>query len=251
MFFYCIVPVAPVRIEPSHKTEMVTQLLFGEAVTIIETAPGGWTKIKCHYDDYEGWITGSHITAEPFTEVAAYNLATEWINTIMVNNTDMCIPLGSHIFKNKLITEFLKFDWGFSDVQISDMPVIMPEQLQSIAKLYLNTPYLWGGKSVYGIDCSGFVQQVFKWAHIPLPRDAWQQAQKGTVLHFLQEARFGDVAFFDNDEGRITHTGILLDSHTILHSSGKVRIDAIDTEGIVNTDTGARTHHLRIVKRLL
>ena len=116
---------------------------------------------------------------------------------------------------------------------------------------YLNTPYLWGGKSTLGIDCSGFTQQVYKLLGIKLMRDASEQAEQGVIIDFLQEVKSGDLAFFDNEDGRITHVGILLDSETIIHASGRVRIDKIDTAGIMSSDTGDRTHHLRIIKRLI
>jgi cell wall-associated NlpC family hydrolase len=104
---------------------------------------------------------------------------------------------------------------------------------------------------VFGIDCSGFVQQVFRFFNKNLPRDAWQQAVKGEMVGFLAEVQCGDLAFFDNEEGSITHVGLLFDEKTIIHSSGKVRIDPIDNMGIISRDTGERTHRLRIIKRYL
>ena len=121
--------------------------------------------------------------------------------------------------------------------------------IKEISIQFLNTSYLWGGRSVFGIDCSGFVQQVFRFFNKPLQRDAYQQATDGEVVGFLQEAKCGDLAFFDNEEGKITHVGILYNADTIIHASGKVRIDKIDNMGIVNSDTGERTHNLRIIKR--
>jgi gamma-D-glutamyl-L-lysine dipeptidyl-peptidase len=212
---------------------------------------GGWLKVQCCFDNYEGWITNTHITTESYTNNWNYKLTSEWTNTVLLNNTVMQVPFAAHIPEDTLALNTYKNTWDFSETQLVNIDEASPEGLLSIAMLYLNTPYLWGGKSVYGIDCSGLVQQVFKWANLQLPRDAWQQAETGTVLHFLQEVRFGDVAFFDNEEGRITHTGILLNDNSILHASSKVRVDAIDTDGIVNSDTGLRTHHLRIIKRLL
>jgi cell wall-associated NlpC family hydrolase len=124
------------------------------------------------------------------------------------------------------------------------------ENLLNIAEPYLNTAYLWGGKSIFGIDCSGFVQQVYKMLGIVLPRDAYQQATVGESVGFLEEVQLGDLAYFDNAERRITHVGIMLNSHQIIHASGKVRIDNIDNMGIVNSDTELRTHQLRMIKRI-
>jgi cell wall-associated NlpC family hydrolase len=122
--------------------------------------------------------------------------------------------------------------------------------LENIYTPFLDTPYLWGGKSVFGIDCSGFVQQVFKMFGIKLLRDAYLQATQGSEVNNLQEAQRGDLAFFQNEDGRITHVGIILKDKQIVHASGKVRIDSIDEQGIVNSETGKRTHHLHSIKKL-
>jgi cell wall-associated NlpC family hydrolase len=127
--------------------------------------------------------------------------------------------------------------------------VFSPESLCEKASQLLNSSYLWGGRSVFGIDCSGYTQLIFRFFNYKLLRDAYLQATQGEAIGFLQEAKCGDLAFFDNTEGRITHVGILLNDHEIIHSSGKVRIDSIDTEGIINTDTRERTHKLRVIKR--
>jgi cell wall-associated NlpC family hydrolase len=121
--------------------------------------------------------------------------------------------------------------------------------ISKAAMFYLDAPYLWGGRSVFGIDCSGFTQMVFKQFGIRLKRDAWQQAEQGELLGFLQESRAGDLAFFDNEDGRITHVGIMLNNQQIIHASGKVRIDSIDAQGIYNTELNRYTHKLRILKR--
>ena len=124
------------------------------------------------------------------------------------------------------------------------------EVLVALGRPFLGTAYLWGGKSIFGVDCSGFVQQLYKLFGIFLPRDAYQQAEVGELVGFLQEAKLGDLAFFDNDEGRITHVGMLLSDRLIMHASGNVRIDPIDHAGIIHRITGKRTHHLRLIKRV-
>jgi len=133
-------------------------------------------------------------------------------------------------------------------VVINPLPFTI-ENIRTQALRYLDVPYLWGGRSAGGIDCSGFSQAVYGLLGIGLPRDAYQQAELGDVVGFLQEAICGDLAFFDNEEGRITHVGLMLNDHEIIHASGKVRIDNIDHQGIIHSETGVRTHRLRIIKR--
>lgn len=197
----CNVMVAPLRKEPSHRSEMVSQLLKDETADVLETE-AQFTLLRCHYDGYEGWCANNQLL--PLTDAPATALA--------------ALPFES-------------------------------DTIEQLARTYLEIPYLWGGKSCAGIDCSGFSQQLFKAFGIKLPRDAWQQAELGEVVGFLQEAVCGDLAFFDNPEGRITHVGVMLNPQQVIHASGKVRIDPIDTQGIINAETGQRTHHLRIIKR--
>ena len=102
-----------------------------------------------------------------------------------------------------------------------------------------------------GLDCSGFTQAVFRLNGISLPRDASQQSGIGQVINLVTEALPGDLAFFDNDEGMITHVGLILDSTSIIHASGKVRIDALDHQGIYNVETNKYSHRLRLIRRIM
>ena len=161
------------------------------------------------------------------------------------------VPMGSSLsafqngraFWRKNSVNFKGKVWNPEEVKIT------PKLVKQLAFKFLNTSYLWGGKSVFGIDCSGFSQMLYKFLNVRLPRDAWQQAEEGEVVNFLQEAKCGDLAFFDNEENHIIHVGILLNDHEIIHASGKVRLDKIDNEGILNLATKQRTHKLRIIKR--
>jgi cell wall-associated NlpC family hydrolase len=249
-----VVPVMPLRAEPAHRSEMVSQGLWGECMTILETAAGGWARVQCQYDGYEGWATVSHLEMidqqlfnAPYTHYAA-----QWASIIKLNGAPMQVPYGCLI----KVEGGVNAHWGKVRVQleaVAPLPngtVSVPGSVLQIAQHYLNTAYLWGGRSIFGIDCSGFTQSVFKLLNVPLLRDAYQQATQGQVVDFLQEAQPGDLAFFDNPEGRITHVGILINDHEIIHAAGKVRIDAIDNQGIINVDTGVRTHNLRIIRRM-
>ncbi len=251
-YMVCCVGVSPMRYEPSHRSEMVSQQLFGEKSFVIETT-ADWIKIQLRYDGYQGWIQRSHVVQidEDLYNKSDKGLTSEWINEVDYNGHIMYVPMGSSIsaFKNgmafwrKNSVHFKGKIWEPEEIKIN------PKLIKQLAFKFLNTSYLWGGKSVFGIDCSGYAQMVFKFLNIYLPRDAWQQAEQGDVVNFLQEAVCGDLAFFDNEEGRITHVGILLNEKEIIHSAGKVRIDKIDTEGILNLETKQRTHKLRIIKR--
>ncbi len=248
----CLVPVAPLRAEPSHRSEMVSQLLFGEIAEVI-AKEGDFTKIKTLYDDYTGWCQSTQLHDIESTVPQNKILVGDWVNKININEQIAYIPLGadvSFIENNNAVIGNYNVVYNGTTIY-PDANEWNAERVQQLAYTFLNTPYLWGGRSVFGIDCSGFTQLVYKCFGKHLLRDASQQAKQGEAIGFLQEVQTGDLAFFDNEDGKITHVGLLLNSNTIIHSSGKVRVDTIDNMGIVNADTGRRTHNLRIIKRVL
>lgn len=253
-FRVCSVPVAPLRREPSHRSEMISQLLFGEKTVLLETDKDGWQLIRGKFDNYEGWIQREQLL--PIDE-HKYNksdkiLTADWVNEIDFNGYNMYIPMGCSLSAfgngltpwNKNTVKFKGVAWNSEGAEISE------KILRQTAYKFLNTPYLWGGKSVFGIDCSGYTQSIYKFFNETIPRDACQQVELGETVDFLQEASCGDLAFFDNEEGIIVHVGILLNSNEIIHASAKVRIDKIDSQGIINRETKERTHQLRIIKRI-
>lgn len=251
----CCVAVAPMRIEPDHTSEMVSQLLFGECCIITIVEKSGWIKIVSKFDAYSGWCRHSHfqeIEDEQYY-LEEKNFTADWVNEVDYNGHIMHIPFGSSLtgMRNG------HANWRKNTVHYSGKvwePATAKPDAKTIKQLaykFLNTTYLWGGKSVFGIDCSGFTQSVYKFLNIHLLRDAQQQATQGELVGFLQQAHCGDLAFFDDEEGRIVHVGILLNAFEIIHAAGKVRIDKIDNEGIVDMESGQRTQRLRIIKRYI
>jgi len=232
---------------------MVSQLVFGEYAGILEQTGRDWCRVRGRFDGYEGWCQPSHLVAAGDSAAEGQGLTPDWVTAIEYNGVPMQVPMGSQL--TGLTAGVAR--WGPNEIRYSGQvwdPLRAardPASVRKLTRCFLNTPYLWGGKSIFGIDCSGFSQTVFRFLGIPLLRDAALQAGQGEPVGFLEETRTGDLAFFDNDEGRITHVGVLLSPHEIIHSSGKVRIDRIDNMGIVNVDSNQRTHHLRLIKRVL
>jgi len=248
----CSVPVSAIRKAPIHNVEMISQQLFGECCIVLESLPG-WTKIRCKYDNYEGWCQASHLEEIDEDQFSLTNkkLTAAFANEVSYNGKKMFVPLGSSLAtfqKNKTRWQDNVITYN-GDTYNPVKGKINKRNIKWISAKFLNTAYLWGGKSVFGIDCSGFTQAVYKFLNIYLPRDSWQQAESVDTIDFLYNTYCGDLCFFDNEEGRITHVGMLINEHEIIHSSGKVRIDEIDDNGIINTDTKLRTHKLKIIKR--
>jgi gamma-D-glutamyl-L-lysine dipeptidyl-peptidase len=244
--------VSPLRGNPSHKSEMVSQLLFGEPCTVGDRSADHWVKVKCKLDGYEGWCQESHLLAvDEATYEQEKGLTRKWITEIEWNGFPMQVPMGSFLpLTRKQQATFKKNKLGYPG-KIWD-PVNAVKDKVAIKKIlfaFLNTPYLWGGKSVFGTDCSGYTQTVFRFLNISLLRDAWQQATQGELVDSLSNAAFGDLAFFDNADGKITHVGILLNKHKIIHASGKVREDKITKDGIINVETKEQTHNLKMIRR--
>lgn len=254
-FGICNLAVIPLRAEASDTSEMVSQLLFGDHFTILDEAEK-WIYLKNASDDYLGWID-----KKQFAEIAEtdYNqldnplafVCSDLLNPIQDANKGIHhIPVGCTLPNfdgNSFMLGSQKFLFLGRCLQMGHTPI---ENIESIAQRFINTPYLWGGKSPLGIDCSGFTQLVFKMMGKKLKRDARQQAEQGQLVDFLEESKTGDLAFFDNEEGNIIHVGLLLENGRIMHASGKVRIDKIDHQGIFNTETKRYSHKLRIIKRV-
>ncbi len=255
MFAICNLSLVPVRREPSDKSEMVSQLLFGETVELINKQDN-WRKIKMLYDGYIGWIDKKQIV--PVAENEIKKIETSGIFTsgdlvqiaIWEKNQICPLVLGSSLpvyNDHKFFigsTEYI-FDGNVIDVCSPNYTRILEN-----AYMYLNAPYLWGGRSPFGIDCSGFTQMVFKLCGISLPRDTGQQVELGVTINLIEESKTGDLVFFDNAEGKISHVGIIIPGNQIIHASGKVRIDRIDHQGIYNDEMKNYSHNLRVIKRI-
>ena len=250
-FATLIVPAAPVRRKPRHNAEMTSQLLFGERVIVLKTKSDKWAKVRSLHDHYEGWISSFLLT--PITEKDASLLdpivATDLLNTIIISEKAMHIPAGSSLpgfngSGGQLGSLTYTYNGHFADRFAAPAT---GDRLLEKAMEWLNVPYLWGGRTPLGADCSGFVQVNAKITGIDLPRDTWQQAQAGNQVKKLKDASPGDLVFFD-DNDTIVHVGILVNDQEVLHEYGKVRIDPIDKKGIINADTGKRTHSLRLIR---
>lgn len=251
------ISIIPVMQKPAHDSEMVSQLLFGETYSVTEYEKD-WLKIQMHFDNYTGFISiNQHLS-----------ITNQWLNLIQttqrwyaaelmqtVTNHDITFPIliGSELH------EFDGINFKMGKDRLVYTGNTLPDNgeyrqqdfINKISKKFLNAPYLWGGRSPFGVDCSGLVQVVFKICGIQLPRDAYQQAESGSAVNFILEAQPGDLCFFDNGNDKIVHVGILLKDQKIIHASGKVRIDPIDHYGIYNPTIKKYSHKLRIIKRVL
>ncbi len=254
----CNLSIIPVRVQPSEKSEMVTQLLFGELYSLLDRL-NGWILISSWNDQYEGWIDEKlfHEAEESFlNSYTGCNVTyTDDIVTVARNSAD---NQAHYLVRGSVLPLYQDGKFSINQLEFTTQGNVIcqhipspPDQLIESAMKYLGVPYLWGGRSPFGIDCSGFVQSVFRLGGYSLPRDASQQVQSGEVVDFISAVQAGDLAFFENSQGSITHVGILLNPQQIIHASGNVRIDPVDHQGIFNQALGKYTHALRIIKRVI
>ena len=244
----CNLSIVPLRAEAADSSELVTQVLYGEVFKVLESRKK-WSRIRLAYDTYEAWIDNKQFL---FIEEENYNNISKQTPIVCEDLVDMVstqdnqmisIVMGSSL--NAL--DILNHEFEGSSVQEK----FAKDNVINTSLLYLNTPYLWGGKTPFGIDCSGFTQMVYKLNGYALKRDASQQVEQGEALSFIEESEPGDLAFFDNAEGDITHVGIIMKDNYIIHAHGKVRIDMLDHTGIFNIQTSLHTHKLRVIKRII
>jgi cell wall-associated NlpC family hydrolase len=245
--------IVPLRKQAAHASEQVSQLLFGETYNILNKQ-NNWLLVQCSYDGYEGWISlAQHceLSEKEFNGIEQSEIAVALDLLCSAASSHYAIPItaGSSLpYFDGMNFKILKEKFIYNGQALQN-GAKNPAIFEKVAMRYLNAPYLWGGRSPVGIDCSGFTQIVYKFIGISLLRDAYQQAQQGNIVNFAQEAHPGDLAFFANDEGKIIHTGIVLKDNKIIHASGKVRIDKFDHIGIYHLGQERYTHKLKIIKR--
>jgi len=256
VYAICPLTVVPVRLGPTHRSEMGSQLLFGELVEVLETKGRQWTKVHCLQDDYIGWSPSPKLRdlspeeANLFSQHFAYSL--DVFHMLMGSDEALAITLGSRL----PYFDGMRFALGNKDYTFSGQAVFPedikkgPAMVLKMARKLLNAPFLWGGRTIFGIDSSALVQLAFRIAGYDLPRLAEQQVNRGEIVDFIEKALPGDIAFFENNQGRINHAGIILPDAKIIHVHDKARIDAIDHFGIFNQQEGKYTHRLRVVKRI-
>lgn len=244
----CNLSIVPLRIEPNDPSELVSQVLYGEIFKVLEQRKS-WSRIRLAFDKYEGWIDNKQyleISEDAYKSIKQQDhvLSTDLIEYIQDEEQRLyIIPMGSSLNGLDLLEH--TFDGHSTSSQKEK------SKLLKTAFTYLNAPYLWGGKTPFGIDCSGFTQMVYKLNGYTILRDASQQATQGQALSFIEESEPGDLAFFDNAEGHIVHVGIIMEDNYIIHAHGKVRIDRLDHSGIYNVDKKIHTHKLRVIKKII
>jgi len=251
-------PLVPLRESDTERSELYTQLLFGECVEILETRER-WLFVRNQSDNYKGWVDRKmvHILSASeenrIKKASKQSVQTPILSIQKANSPEnMFLPGGSTIHSEKAGECLVGTEiYSLNSTELITDGKISGSKLIHSAQQYLNAPYLWGGKSIMGIDCSGLVQIVFSMNGLQLDRDASVQVESGKTIDFLSETKAGDLAFFENPEGRIIHVGILLNSHQIIHASGWVKVETLDSNGIISEQTGEYTHKLRIIKRMI
>jgi hypothetical protein len=233
-------PLVSIKKEPNQQAEQTTQLLYGDSFVILELAEN-WCYIEIEFDKYRGWMDKKLFWGDIKLE-SEYPSKKKWINPYPMFYNDKLIPAGCFIVLDEDSHSFQNDTWNYASL-------LKHFSIEKIARIFLNSPYQWGGKTHWGIDCSGLVQQVFKIMGFTLPRDAYQQELCGLEVTYGSHQK-NDLAFF-HENGKITHVGILLNENEIIHAHGHVRIDYFCEKGIFNKKINKKTHTLIRIKRIL
>ncbi len=250
--YICENVYVPLRSGPSHKSEMLSQVLFGEKYHILDHS-GHWIRIETVFDNYTGWIDRNHLQQTHETDDTRGLVLNRSLLCYKKDKTKLVLEAGCEIYDPDFTGKSFTIgndsyttcgEFSFSYVSGSD-------SLADISMRFINSPYIWGGRVPSGIDCSGFTQLVYKLYGRSIPRNSWMQAEIGEPVNFLEETKPGDLVFFDNETGRISHVGMIISRGLVIHASGRVRIDPIDHQGIFKQELGAYSHRLRTIRRVV
>jgi cell wall-associated NlpC family hydrolase len=249
--FVCQNVFVPLRVGPSHKSEMLSQVLFGEKYEVLDRV-GHWMKIVTRFDNYAGWIDTNHVQQTAEAENSKGYVLNKSLLCFKEDKTKLVLEAGCEIydpdFKNKIFKAGEHTYAACND--FNEHHIAAVESVTDTALRFMNSPYIWGGRIPSGIDCSGLTQLVYKIAGKAIPRDSWKQAETGSEVSFIDEANPGDLVFFDDEQGKISHVGIILSRGLVIHASGRVRIDSIDHQGIFKAEINDYSHHLRTIRRI-
>lgn len=250
--FICENVFVPLRSGPSHKAEMLSQVLFGEKYNVLDRS-GKWIKIETLFDKYTGWIDLDHLQQSADEDNFTGSVLNKSLLCFKNDKTKIVLEAGCEVYNPDFTDN--RFVIGkniyFTCTEFNNSYISTNDSLPETALKFINSPYIWGGRIPSGIDCSGLTQLTYKINGIPVPRDSWQQAEAGRNIDFIDESEPGDLVFFDDDRGKITHVGMIFSKGLVIHASGRVRIDAIDHQGIFKPEIGGYSHKLRTIRRIL
>jgi gamma-D-glutamyl-L-lysine dipeptidyl-peptidase len=250
--FICENVFVPLRAGPSHKTEMLSQVLFGEKYNVVDKS-GSWLKIQTEFDKYPGWVDTDHLQHSPDEKNSTGQVLNRSLACLKNDESRIVLEAGCEIHDPDFVNNSFYIGTNFykASVDLNPQYTATNDSLAETALKFINSPYIWGGRIPSGIDCSGFTQLVYKIHGIAIPRDSWQQAEAGKAIDFIDSTQPGDLVFFDNERGKISHVGMIFSKGLVIHASGRVRIDTIDHQGIFKPEKNGYSHKLRIIRRIL